>query len=543
MNDRISRRITALIWSVLVFSAAFLLLLAGMDRTSFNIYDEGVIVLAAERIIQGEAPYRDFWTLYTPGQFWTVAGLFEVFGTNLLVERLWDVTVRAGIVLMVFLIVARLKNRPIAILAALLSAAWLWAAGFHGYPLMPAALFTCASARVFIEFIDNPERKSCLWVAGALAGIAAMYRHDIGFYIFAAEALTILLVVKASHSRSVAQGQVLSQGLLSGSTGKLMPLALGALLAGLPTAIILLWQVSIADLWEHLIALPATIYADIRRLPYPALFRPLEMVLDGGLSSLYGATIAAINIAPYYIPIFIPFIGLVYAIRAFKREGWTGLSLQTITVLFITILIALLFIKGFVRASPPQMIQVIVMSIVLAAILPYGRLQSTFVVICMVLLAAYPTIKFRYERPPPSDLVTIERSGPIGIPPDQAAAIRYIQENVPKHEAIFVGNDRHDKILLNDVIFYFFAERRSAVTHHELSPGVVTTAEVQKFMISELNEAQVNYIALYTGGSNSREPNLSSVSSGVFLLDNYIEENFETVESWGQYIVKKRRAR
>ena len=38
-----------------------------------NVYDEGVMASGADRVLRGEAPYRDFWTVYAPAQFYVLA--------------------------------------------------------------------------------------------------------------------------------------------------------------------------------------------------------------------------------------------------------------------------------------------------------------------------------------------------------------------------------------------------------------------------------------------------------------------------------------
>jgi hypothetical protein len=49
-------------------------------------FQGGVSTVGAERVLAGDIPYRDFWTIYAPGQFYLLALLFRLFGTHLLVE-------------------------------------------------------------------------------------------------------------------------------------------------------------------------------------------------------------------------------------------------------------------------------------------------------------------------------------------------------------------------------------------------------------------------------------------------------------------------
>ena len=63
-----------------------------------NVYDEGLVVDGAVRILHGQIPYKDFNSGYPPGQFYTIAGIFSIFGKTLLVERMWDITWRLAVV-------------------------------------------------------------------------------------------------------------------------------------------------------------------------------------------------------------------------------------------------------------------------------------------------------------------------------------------------------------------------------------------------------------------------------------------------------------
>lgn len=96
VSDKIGRRnMAARCWIPLsILGCAFLFLIATMDRFAYP-YDEGLILVGATRVLSDDIPYRDFYSIYGPGQFYVLAALFKVFGPSVLVERLWDFLVRS----------------------------------------------------------------------------------------------------------------------------------------------------------------------------------------------------------------------------------------------------------------------------------------------------------------------------------------------------------------------------------------------------------------------------------------------------------------
>ena len=77
-------------------------LLRGIDA-----FDEGLILQAADRIADGQLPYRDYLYPYGPGQPFLLAGLQELFGPSLLVWRIVRLLVDVAVSLVVFELVRR----------------------------------------------------------------------------------------------------------------------------------------------------------------------------------------------------------------------------------------------------------------------------------------------------------------------------------------------------------------------------------------------------------------------------------------------------
>jgi hypothetical protein len=89
--------------------------------------------------------------------------------------------------------------------------------------------------------------------------------------------------------------------------------------------------------------------------------------------------------------------------------------------------------------------------------------------------------------------------------------------------------------VLNDVMFYFLAGRRSGTRYHELVPGVATTVEVQARLVQDLERHRVRYVVLRA------DPGYVPSLGGAGALDGFIEEKFARVETFGNYNVWRRR--
>lgn len=518
--------------AIAIFAVSLILLWIGMDRFAFNIYDEGVIVYGAERVLQGDVPYRDFWGVYPPGQFWSVAALFKLFGSSILVERFWDMSLRAGIALMSYLIAARLASVRCALVVWTLSLAWLWAIGYPGYPMIPALLLTLLSSWFFISFLASSSSRKDLFAAGIFVGLTVAFRHDVGFQIFVAEVVTLIslaVIGRSARSRAVeTRSTLLSDGLMLGG---------GIAVTLVPLLIYLVATVPMHDLLDQLIIFPATVYPVVRSVPYPSIFDT-----------------PPVEVFPYYFHFIVLALAGIYLYRArSKKFQESNLDLWK-AVLFLFWLIGLMFLKSLVRPDYPHLIHVFVPSVLLAAVLfstqhNDARVHGEKLVLLIALfgMAVYPAVTARAalvryivmlqdpsKVPHPSGL---SRAGGLAIPKDQAAALDYVREHVRPGAKIFVGAGRHDTVLLNDVMFYFLAERGSATRYHELHPGLATTLSAQQTIVDDLLHNHVQYVVLYLGFDDHSEPNRRALSTHVEKLDAFLQERYRTVFESGYYKV------
>ena len=144
-------------------------------------YDEGLVLFGADRVLRGDVPYRDFWTLYGPAGFYVEAALFRLFGETALVGRGLDAAVKAAIVGLTFLIVQRFGRRMLAAAAAVLVLGLLIYLRNYGVPLFPAVCASLVAVHALHDVAARADRRAAL-VAGVAVGVAILFRHDLGAY-------------------------------------------------------------------------------------------------------------------------------------------------------------------------------------------------------------------------------------------------------------------------------------------------------------------------------------------------------------------------
>ncbi len=93
--------------AILVVAIAAVYFLLTFNRT-LNPSDEGYLLYNFQKAAQGQVPHRDFYDAYGPGVYWVGAALFNLFGTRIIVIRVFVVILKTLMALIVFLIARRI---------------------------------------------------------------------------------------------------------------------------------------------------------------------------------------------------------------------------------------------------------------------------------------------------------------------------------------------------------------------------------------------------------------------------------------------------
>jgi hypothetical protein len=170
MDEAVTRVRTSL---VVFLSVCLYLGWISASRIFLSDNDEGIYMEAGMRVLHGQMPYKDFFTVSGPGSFFLTAASFRMFGITLAAARAPVIFDLALLTCCVCWLTWKLAGRTVAILAALafVSFETLWQGVLANHRWDSSAWMTLAVTLVFFAVDEANERKSV--AACAAAGVAA----------------------------------------------------------------------------------------------------------------------------------------------------------------------------------------------------------------------------------------------------------------------------------------------------------------------------------------------------------------------------------
>jgi len=517
------------------------------------VYDEGLILTAAMRVAAGQIPHRDFYTNYGPAQFYLLAGLFKLFGESLLVERLFDLFLKALVVTSVYAIASCYSRRSIAVCTSIITVLWLFGLNGSGSTIIPVSLLNLIGSALILPVFLRSVSIRRMFVAGAVAGVATLFRYDTGVALLGIHAcvVTIAIYLKGGSNK------------LRTSASTFWPYLLGFAVLTLPPALYYLSVAPLHSFVHDIILYPARYYGRGRDLPFPGIYLK-------GLENL-----------EIYLPIVVIGVSLYVALaRHLGARGKGESSSQGISeeqdwhgfLITFGLVALIMYCKGFVRVSLAEMYLSIVPSFLLIAVLfqhrlTFPRLVRTSIM-CFVWLTVLATtwatlhvVKLLYvhhlsvaERmlsvsrgtSPESQTTWCKIENPLTtgfcfLPEDdRIQTIEFIDSHTRPDQELYVGSTKHDRIFVNDNLTYFATQRLPATKWSHFDPGLQNNYDIQTQMVHELDVNAPPYIVLDSEYDLVREPNDSSKSTGVTLLDEYLHNRYQHIETFGEMSVWQR---
>lgn len=242
------------------------LLLAGVGAVALHyapygidLGDEGFLAHGAQRVLNGELPHRDFYSLQGPLSWELAAAWSALVGLSFLKLRLLGVLLHAAMVLLTLAIARRFASDRWAFGAA----AVVVIAGvpyMHFAPLAVWQGITLSLVAIALGARSVRTTNSRLaFASGAVAALSALTRHDQAAYMI------LSMLVLAAALRLVPASR-----LAPGPRFRLGPWLVGASAIAVP-AFLYFWQAgALPGLWEQLVLFPLTRYGATSALPMPS---------------------------------------------------------------------------------------------------------------------------------------------------------------------------------------------------------------------------------------------------------------------------------
>lgn len=486
--------------------------------------------ISALRVLDGQVPYRDFWTIYAPGSIYVTAAAFAVFGRNLIVSNLLGIFVSSLAVAVYHRVVARVAPGFAAFASAFLLAAAFYNTGYHlgltTFP--PAILFLLLGVGKLADFAEDGKRPKLL-LTGILFGLCTLFKHDVGAYACLAGAITLVFAPLTSQHSTIRS-----------RAGLIMLLAASVLAMILPFMATFLFLAK-KDLVQDLIVFPLRDFPWAREESFPGIVPEADP--RGGLFTVRGYMIWAIC----NFPLFTTLISLPFLWRIRKRFARSQAALVVFSIAAfpffwyaahvqinthpntLTALAALLGSAAWVRRSfRPR------------------PLAAAIVIIWGLVLLAEPVYKLQQQVRLGLKGVNLPHLVGIRAEASQTISIQKLAQSMehaaPPDRPILVLSSRNDVLIYCEGAPYWLSDRKIVTRHHELHPGVTDTETVQQEMLHDISEGALPVVVREHRFSNSvlDQAKISlqqRLPVGATLLDEWVKNNYRGGSAFGMYEV------
>lgn len=518
---------------LIVFLASFSYLAVSMC-IGLNIYDEAITLVGAKSILYGLIPYKDFWTIYAPGQFYLLAAVFSIFGSSLLVERILTILIFSLFSTFIYFFLKKHSNDEKALVFSLIITIIIGYTQLYARSLPLALLFMIISIIFFNKYLFANNIRYVVY-SGLFAALTTIFRHDLGIYLILAITLTFFLSYLLNKKLKLISLKLLWL--------QIAMLYLGIAIILAPLVFYFALNVPFSDIFEQLIYFPVSVFPE-----YRSIAKPIPFI------SVYGETIASkIQSFWFSIVFYLPFIIYAFSVIAtFSNRKAKNISsennLETTNILLIIIGL-LLYNQAIIRADFEHLFPTLTISFLLFPLLfsSFSKIKPKSIILTLIIIfiAIIPFIKKIYlfaESHDETKYISLSHNNLKHIIIQQDLALDYqeiidfLEENSGDGEKLFICNSRNDKIFINDLMLYFVLNRQPAVKYYELHPGLVTTKIVQNEIIKELDKKTTCFIIIRKEDEAELEK-VNSEKEGSTVLDLYIKDHYKIAKELRHYLI------
>ncbi|MFN8524962.1 MAG: hypothetical protein U0821_17850 [Chloroflexota bacterium] len=238
-----------------------------------DLSDEGYFVYLSSRVLNGDLPYRDFDTYYTPGVFYLYSATMWLFGVTVMPVRILLAVVRVATAALTYRLCRRLVPWPYAWVPFLLVALVEPSPVFpEPHPAWFGMLFTLLTMEMLAHH-ESSGRRVWIVAAGAAAGLTFAFKQNVGAFAALGVGAYVLLGPRSAPGGWAVRAAALGYSLL-------LPVA----------ALVLIWP-AINALVFAVFVIPLAVTVALAALARPRTGR--GAVLSDGLGSVLGDGVVA----------------------------------------------------------------------------------------------------------------------------------------------------------------------------------------------------------------------------------------------------------
>ncbi len=194
-----SRAERLIVLSVFVLS---LLYLGIFRRYTLLDPDEGIVLQGAQRILDGQVLYRDFFSFFTPGSYYLNALLFRLFGDSFLVARTAVAFIGAGFSPITYLLARRVCSREIALLVTGLMTVTALPFRFMVLHNWDSTLLTCLALYCAVRWLESPDVK-WTFATGSLVSLTGLFEQSKGAGLLLGLCLGFVIITFGDRQRKL----------------------------------------------------------------------------------------------------------------------------------------------------------------------------------------------------------------------------------------------------------------------------------------------------------------------------------------------------
>ena len=483
---------------ILIFLVAF------FKTTLFSFYgfglvDEGESLHNAQRILEGDIPYRDFFAIFPPMDNYYFALIFKLFGESVLIPRIISSIIFSFTPVLIFLICKRFAPTKLSTIPAILIT-------FSDVNIERLYIFTPIFLGVYLYLqAVNRKKKWLFGWSGFMLGLSSLIRLDIpGTFGVSAVIVLAAYLFLTSHKNWIKKWFIYS-----------LYMGVGF---GLPIMLMIAWMINlgIVDTFINMAFFRAVIITNLHHLPFPSLFDFSS--LSDTFTAYYGYAILA-----------------TYLVSGFLILRKTAVIIKEnieIPLFFLAGILTLPYIFGrsdlghLIKGGTPFLILGIFILINIRSLkirlIPYGLI---FILFVGMTFQSIWWLRFNDQNVTiSSQILNLNSEFPQNSTKPSAKSLNksviFLQENSIQNEPVL--------ILPYMAGLYFLSNRPSATQFNNLLAGFINSDEEQHNFIDKIEVNNVR-IVVYDPNNGPRMKTARMQDYNV-LIHKYLMEKFQIVE-------------